>query len=360
MTVEEARRIVDTDYTGINEKNNIFLNTEGEVPFVQSKDFTSLRGIKHGFTTRLGGVSTGIYESLNLGQLLDDDRDKVMENYRRLGESAGFDYTRISTPHQVHQTNILEVTEKDAGDGIVKEKTHFEIDAQITNVPGIPLLAYAADCVPILLADPISRVVASVHSGWRGTVQGIGAKVVYKMIEDYGCLPENIHAFIGPSIGPENYEVDQSVIDEVISCPYIDMSEDNISSLDIYLERDDDWKSKLQSGIKLNQEELFHKDVYIICNAGSYIRDNMPENYLGKKQINKGAAYSLFRTVRFRKRYMLNLWNLNELILVNAGLSMGNIINSRLCTMKNHELFFSHRYTNGKRGLQAGFIMLER
>ena len=80
MTVEEARRIVDTDYTGINEKNNIFLNTEGEVPFVQSKDFTSLRGIKHGFTTRLGGVSTGIYESLNLGQLLDDDRDKVMEN----------------------------------------------------------------------------------------------------------------------------------------------------------------------------------------------------------------------------------------------------------------------------------------
>ena len=239
--------------------------------------------------------------------------------------------------YQQHTTNILDVKEEDAGDGISKERTHIGYDAQITNVPNIPLFVYSADCVPIILADPISRVVATVHSGWRGTVQGIGAKVVQKMIEDYGCLPENIYAFIGPSIGPENYEVDQMVIDEVMRCPYIDMSEDNIST-----------------------EDLANNDVRIICNSGSYMRDNMPENYIGVKQVNKGAAYSIFRTVKFRKRYMLNLWNLNELILVNAGLSMGNIICSRLCTMKNHDLFFSHRYTNGHRGLHAGFIMLDR
>ena len=360
MTIEEAKRIIDTNYTGINDKNNIYLNTDGEVPYVQSKAFSGLRGINHGFTTRLGGVSTGIYESLNLGFLVGDDAEPVMENYKRLAESAGFDYTRISTMYQQHTTNILDVKEEDAGDGISKERTHIGYDAQITNVPNIPLFVYSADCVPIILADPISRVVAAVHSGWRGTVQGIGAKVVQKMIEDYGCLPENIYAFIGPSIGPENYEVDQMVIDEIIKCPYIDMSEDNISALDIYLEHDDDWQSKLKAGMKLSQEELFHKDVYIICHAGSYMRENMPENYIGVKQVNKGAAYSIFRTVKFRKRYMLNLWNLNELILVNAGLSMGNIICSRLCTMKNHDLFFSHRYTNGHRGLHAGFIMLDR
>ena len=337
MTIEEAKRIIDTNYTGINDKNNIYLNTDGEVPYVQSKAFSGLRGITHGYTTRLGGVSTGIYESLNLGFLVGDDAEPVMENYKRLAESAGFDYTRISTMYQQHTTNILDVKEEDAGDGISKERTHIGYDAQITNVPNIPLFVYSADCVPIILADPISRVVAAVHSGWRGTVQGIGAKVVQKMIEDYGCLPENIYAFIGPSIGPENYEVDQMVIDEVMKCPYIDMSEDNIST-----------------------EDLSNNDVRIICNSGSYMRDNMPENYIGVKQVNKGAAYSIFRTVKFRKRYMLNLWNLNELILVNAGLSMGNIICSRLCTMKHHELFFSHRYTNGHRGLHAGFIMLDR
>lgn len=337
MTIEEAKRIIDTKYTGINDKNNIYLNTDGEVPYVQSKAFSGLRGITHGYTTRLGGVSTGIYESLNLGFLVGDDAEPVMENYKRLAESAGFDYTRISTMYQQHTTNILDVKEEDAGDGISKERTHIGYDAQITNVPNIPLFVYSADCVPIILADPISRVVAAVHSGWRGTVQGIGAKVVQKMIEDYGCLPENIYAFIGPSIGPENYEVDQMVIDEVMKCPYIDMSEDNIST-----------------------EDLANNDVRIICNSGSYMRDNMPENYIGVKQVNKGAAYSIFRTVKFRKRYMLNLWNLNELILVNAGLSMGNIICSRLCTMKNHDLFFSHRYTNGHRGLHAGFIMLDR
>ena len=337
MTIEEARNIINTDYSEVNAANNIFLNTERDVPFIQSEAMNSMRGIVHGFTTRLGGVSEGIYESLNMGLHLDDDKSKVLENYRRLGESMGFDYTGISAPNQVHKTNILDVKEEDAGDGISRELTHFEIDAQITNVPNIPLICYAADCVPILLADPISRVVASVHAGWRGTVQGIAAKTIYKMINDYGCLPENIHAFIGPSIGPDNYEVDQTVIDEIIKCPYIDTSQENLSYTDI------------------NNSS----DVYVICHSGSYLRDNMPEDYIGITQTNKGASFSIFRTVRFRNRYMLNLWSLNELIMINSGLKFGNIYNSRLCTMKNHDLFFSHRYTKGRRGLNAGVIMLK-
>jgi len=358
LDIETAKSIVDLSYSDLMNGNNRTLNVEGEVPFVQVKGFTDLSGILHGFTTRLGGVSEGIYESLNMGIHLDDDVEKVLENYRRLGKSMGFDHTRISCPNQVHSDNILVVKEEDAGDGIARPLTHQNIDAQITNVKNLPLVCYAADCVPILLADPISRVVGSVHAGWRGTVAGIAAKTVQKMVEEFGCLPENIHAVIGPSIGPENYEVDQMVIDEIIRCPYVDFSEDNLTYMDVTLGLDDDWKEKLEAGQSLSNEELLHKDVYVICHAGSYQRDDMPENYVGVRQVNKGAAYPILRTVRFRKRYMLNLWALNELILVNAGLKMSNVYSTRLCTMKNHELFFSHRFTQGRRGLNAGIVML--
>ena len=359
IQIEEAKKIIDTNYSDLNNSNNVTLNIDHEVPFIESNGFKDLRNIVHGFTTRLGGVSTGIYESLNMGLHLDDDINNVYENYRRLGDSMGIDYTRISAPNQVHKSEILVVKEADAGDGIVRELTHHEIDAQITNVPNLPLIVYTADCVPILLADPVSRVIGTVHAGWRGTVQGIAAKTVKKMQEEYGCLLENIHAVIGPSIGPENYEVDDTVVNELLKCPYIDTSEENLSSMDIYLEFEGNWQDNLKAGLKINKEELFHKDIYVICNGGSYLRENMPEDYLGIKLPHKGPAYGILRTVKFRKRYMLNLWNLNELILFNAGLNIGNIHSTRLCTMKYHDIFFSHRYTKGRRGLNAGIICLK-
>ena len=210
------------------------MNTENGTPLIQVDDFLNMKGIKHGFTTRVGGVSTGIYKSLNMGFYLGDDRENVMENYRRVGKAMGIDIERMSCPNQVHKSNVLVVTEEDAGDGITRDLSHFEIDAQITNVKDLPLIVYTADCVPILLADPVSRVIGTVHAGWRGSVSGIAAKTVHKMVEVYGCLPENIHAVIGPSIGPENYEVDQTVIDELFKCPYIDMSPENISYTDIF------------------------------------------------------------------------------------------------------------------------------
>ena len=321
MDLKKAFEIVNKTYSDKNNGNTRILNMEGPAPFLQVKGFLDLRGIKHGFTTRLGGVSTGIYESMNMGLHLEDDVNLVMENYKRIGESMGIDPMRISCPNQVHKDNILVVKEEDAGDGIARELTHFEIDAQITNVKDVPLIVYAADCVPILLADPVSRVVGSVHAGWRGTVSGIAAKTVNKMCEEFGCLPENIHAVIGPSIGPDNYEVDETVINEVFACSFIDASEDNLT-------------------VTQGRGKDFSVSVHV------------------SDPLGPGAAYEIFRTVKFRNRYMLNLWNLNELILVNAGLKSGNIYNTRLCTMKYHDLFFSHRYTNGKRGLNAGIISL--
>ena len=333
---EKEKQIIDTNYMGIHSSNNIKLNTNSEVPFIEVEGFSEIPNIIHGFSTKLGGVSTGIYESLNLGLHLEDEEVKVLENYKRLGQSMGFDYKRISAPNQVHKTNILVVTEEDAGDGIARPLTHSEIDAQITNVKNVPLIVYTADCVPILMVDPISRVIATVHAGWRGTVEGIAAKTVEKMKEVYGCMPENIHAVIGPSIGPSNYEVDETVIKKMVECPYIDTNEDNI----IF-------------------EPLQNEDFTYSIRTGSYLRDKKPEDYIGLSQTNPGAPYEIFRTIKLRDRYMLNLWNLNELILVNSGLRSRNIYQTKLCTMKHHDIFFSHRYTKGRRGLQAGIIMLK-
>ena len=333
---EKEKQIIDTNYMGIHSSNNIKLNTDSEVPFIEVEGFSEIPNIIHGFSTKLGGVSTGIYESLNLGLHLEDEEVKVLENYKRLGQSMGFDYKRISAPNQVHKTNILVVTEEDAGDGIARPLTHSEIDVQITNVKNVPLIVYTADCVPILMVDPISRVIATVHAGWRGTVEGIAAKTVEKMKEVYGCMPENIHAVIGPSIGPSNYEVDETVIKKMVECPYIDTNEDNI----IF-------------------EPLQNEDFTYSIRTGSYLRDKKPEDYIGLSQTNPGAPYEIFRTIKLRDRYMLNLWNLNELILVNSGLRSRNIYQTKLCTMKHHDIFFSHRYTKGRRGLQAGIIMLK-
>ena len=197
-----------TELDVLRGRKDIIINESYTAPVLQMSSLIGMPGVRHGFTTRLGGVSTGIYESMNMGLHLEDDRYKVMENYRRIGESIGINYRRISCPDQVHETNVLVCTEDDAGDGIIRERTHKEIDAQITNVKNLPLIVYAADCVPVLFYDPVSRVIGTAHAGWKGTVHGIAAKTVEKMHEVYGCLSENIYAFIGPSIGPDNYEVD--------------------------------------------------------------------------------------------------------------------------------------------------------
>ena len=332
MNLEKASEIVDREYEGIRSGASLRLDTYGEAPFIRVKGFDDMKGVKAGFSTRLGGVSRGEYASLNLARSSDDNEKAVLENYRRLCESMGIDYKRISCTHQVHKSDILVATEEDAGDGLIRPLTHSEVDAQITNVPNLPLIVYAADCVPILFADPISRVIGVAHAGWRGTVAGIAAMTVEKMHEVYGCLPENIHAAIGPSIGPDNYEVDETVISEIYRCPYIDMSETNVSYLNMKRE-------------EVNPEADPKQDFTVVCKSKSYT-------------THPGIPYPLFRTVKIRDRFMLNLWNLNELILVNAGLRASNIYSTKLCTMKNHELFFSHRYDKGRTGRGAGIICL--
>ena len=180
--------------------------------FISFKRLEELDILKHAFTTRLGGVSNAPYSSLNLGPKTKDTPEAIRSNTEKLCEAIGVDFEALVVSDQVHEDQIYIVTEEDKGKGFERERDYKDIDALITNVPGIPLISYYADCVPLYIVDPVKRVVALAHAGWKGTVLKIGNKTVKKMMEVYGSRVEDIIVVIGPSIGLCCYEVDKGVI----------------------------------------------------------------------------------------------------------------------------------------------------
>lgn len=185
-----------------------------EVPVLEYPLFCEMGGINHGISTREGGVSEGIYRSMNLSFSRGDKPENVMENYRRIAKTIGVSVENMVCSAQTHTTNVRIVTKEDAGKGVTREKDYTDVDGLITNVPGLCLVTFYADCVPLLFADPVKRVVAASHSGWRGTVGKIGKVTIDKMVEQFGCRPEDIYAAIGPSICQNCYEVSEDVIDQ--------------------------------------------------------------------------------------------------------------------------------------------------
>lgn len=186
----------------------------GEVTYLTYPAFEKLEGIIHGFSTRLGGVSRGIYSSMNLSFTRGDEEEAVKENYRRIAQAIGFRTDDIVTSDQTHTANVRKVTEADRGKGITVPRDYQDVDGMVTNVPELVLTTFYADCVPLYFADPVKRVIGLSHSGWRGTVAKIGKVTVEKMKEEYGCHPEDILAAIGPSICQDCYEVSEDVIEE--------------------------------------------------------------------------------------------------------------------------------------------------
>ena len=180
------------------------------VTFLTADAFTAAGGAAHGFSTRLGGVSQGIYASLNLGSTRGDEPDCVRENYRRFCAAIGADVSRVIMTNQVHGTVI-----RTAGPGDVKadlyDREDYECDGLITDVPGLALTIFSADCIPVLLYDPVKRVIAAVHAGWRGTAGNIAGKAVDKMRTEYGSDPGNILAAIGPGISACCFETHADV-----------------------------------------------------------------------------------------------------------------------------------------------------
>ncbi|KJS19288.1 MAG: hypothetical protein VR72_19385 [Clostridiaceae bacterium BRH_c20a] len=171
--------------------------------------------VKHGFSTRIGGISGEPFNTLNMGFLTDDDWETVKENRRLFAQSLGIPLENIVAANQVHGDKIFKAGTSDRGRGAIEQNTAVkETDALITNEPGVALIAFYADCVPIMFLDPVLKAIAIAHAGWKGTVLNITRKTVEKMGEAYGCQPQNILVAICPSIGPCHYEVDTPVISQ--------------------------------------------------------------------------------------------------------------------------------------------------
>ena len=169
----------------------------------------------HCFTTRLGGVSTGIFDSLNLSLSRGDQQANVVENYRRVGEVLGFTPEDVVNARQIHSDIVVRVDERNRGKLDVAGASP-ECDAMITNTPGMALYVSTADCTPILLWDSVTGAVGAAHAGWKGTASAIGAKTVEAMVREFGSKPENIRAAIGPNIGFCHFETDADVPDAML------------------------------------------------------------------------------------------------------------------------------------------------
>lgn len=175
-------------------------------------------GILHGFSTRLGGVSEGVFASLNFrgsrpGPDIPADRpERVRENYRRFCAALGADMDGLVLSKQIHQETVRHVTLADAGKGLLRP-TDYTADALVTNEPGLNLMVFSADCIILLLHDPVTECVGAVHAGWRGTALDLPAKTAAEMGRLFGARPENIRAAIGPGIGPCCFETHSDVPD---------------------------------------------------------------------------------------------------------------------------------------------------
>ncbi len=177
-------------------------------------EHNSGNGIVHLFSTREGGVSNGIFRSMNLGFDVGDEWENVEENFRRLAAAAGITPDRIAATDQTHTTNIRVVTAEDAGKGVTHDRDYTDIDGLVTNVPGIALAVFGSDCVPLFFVDPVNKAIGASHSGWRGTVARMGSVTVEKMQTVYGTDPADLICVIGPSICRDCYEVSEDVADE--------------------------------------------------------------------------------------------------------------------------------------------------
>ena len=265
-----------------------------EVPYLSFPELSKLPFIRHGFSTKLGGVSKDMFATMNLGSetsQYQDDPANIEENYRRIAKSIGFDVNKVVVSLQVHKTNIKVVDENDYGKGLFHPRDYDEIDGLITNCPGITLVTKYADCVPLYFVDPVKKAIGLSHSGWRGTVAKIGKITVEAMQEQYGSNPRDLIAVVGPSICANCYEVGEETAEE------------------------------------------FKKA----------FPDAMDNRILKPLNNNK---------------YLCDLWEANRQVLLQAGLQPEHIHISGVCTSCHSDLLFSHRKTQGKRGSLAAFLTI--
>ncbi|MEN7549113.1 peptidoglycan editing factor PgeF [Rapidithrix thailandica] len=187
----------------------------GQLPLYSFENLSAFQGLKHYVSTRKGGFSNeGTFGSLNLSYNSGDDRETVTANRKKLTHALGIPLSRLIVPRQMH-TDTIALVNEEVLQTYVPNHSLEATDGLLTNLPGICLSVFSADCVPVLFYDPVKRVVAAVHAGWRGTVQLIAQKMIGQMQLHFGCQASDIRVGIGPSICQGVYQVGPEVIEEV-------------------------------------------------------------------------------------------------------------------------------------------------
>ncbi len=170
--------------------------------------------VKHAFSTRMGGVSEGPFATMNFSFTRGDNPESVKENYRRMANALDVEMERMVVTWQTHTTNVRKVSEEDFGKGVLLDRDYRDVDGLITNIPGVTLVTFFADCVPLYFLDTKNRAIGLSHSGWRGTVNRMGQETLHRMRDAFGTDPKDVIACIGPSICQDCYEVGPEVIDQ--------------------------------------------------------------------------------------------------------------------------------------------------
>ncbi|MDO4512858.1 MAG: peptidoglycan editing factor PgeF [Lachnospiraceae bacterium] len=268
-----------------------------ELPILTFPVLDSCGLVEHLFTTRFGGVSKGIYATTNLSFGRADDETAVLENYKRFAKLLHTEVENMVCSDQTHTTNIRLVTQEDIGKGIFRKKDYSDVDGLITNIPGICLVTFYADCVPLYLVDPVHKAIGLSHSGWRGTVKRMGAVTLDEMNRNFGTDPRDVLVAIGPSICRACYEVSEDVA------------------------------SKFQKEFRGTEERILQK--------GRVLPDG-------------------------EQKWQLDLWQANRQVFLDAGVKEEHMEITDICTCCNSEILFSHRATNGQRGNLGAFLMLKK
>lgn len=223
--------------------------------------------VRHGFTTRLGGVSKGIYAQLNLSFTRGDRHEDVEENFRRTAQALNVEYENFVFTDQTHTANVRRITRKDAGKGLVRERDYQDVDGLVTNEPGLVLSTFFADCVPLYFVDPVNRAIGMSHSGWRGTVRRMGKQTAQVMAREFGSRPEDLICAVGPSICQDCYEVSEDVA-EAFQKEFPEHKEKILISKGNGKYQLDLWKANeivlLEAGIR--PEHLEVTDICTCCN----------------------------------------------------------------------------------------------
>jgi len=254
--------------------------------------------ITAGFSSKNGGVSSGPYDSLNCAFHVHDRDEDVIQNREDIAKVLHLPFDAWTCGEQVHSNHVFEVKEEHRGLGRKTRASAIQdTDALITNVPGVWLTSFYADCVPLYFWDPIKRAVGLAHAGWKGTVLEIAAKTIEKMGEAYGSMPGDIRTAIGPSIGACCYEVDDHVMQHV---------------------------NDLAQTFTLSEQD--------------------PPIFIAKSN----------------GKFMLDLKQFNRHIMIKAGILPTNIECSTWCTSCQEEDFFSHRRDQGRTGRMISWIAIEK